>query len=157
MVAGKWRQIAFTQLSHGPSANFLPQQAEAATAGVLMIASYAGWGGDTKEIRRRVSHLMGKAESIRVDTKAGVISADLQPSVAAYGKRYEPLWMDANHHSGIGRVEDPKRCTVLGSLTLGLKARRMEGDAVLKSSEVKSQVLFIESFRAPGRMSSRSA
>lgn len=157
MVAGKWRQITFAQLSQGPKADFLSQHAEATAAGVLTIASYAGWGGDTQEIQKRADHLMRKAEKIRVDTKAGVISADLQPCVAVYGKRYESSWMDANHHSGIGRIEDPKRCIVLGSLTLGLKVRRTEGDAILKKSEIKSQVLLVESFRAPGRTSNRSA
>ncbi len=157
MVVGKWRQITFAQLPHGPNADFLQQYAETVVTGALKIASSAGWGGDAQKIRRRVFRLVEKAERIRMDTKAGLISADLQPSVAMYGGRYDPSWMDTDHHSGVGRIEDPRRCSVLGSLTLGLKVRKSEGDAELKNSEIKTHVLFVESFRTQGRMMSRSA
>ncbi|KXN86013.1 hypothetical protein AN958_10570 [Leucoagaricus sp. SymC.cos] len=90
-VAGKWRQLVFEQLPHGPKAAVLPWYADLATQRLMKLASRAGWGGDTEQIGRSVLKLMKMAEMIRVDVKAGILSADLQPWIAEYGSRVEGL------------------------------------------------------------------
>lgn len=149
MVAGKWRQIAFGQLPHGPETGVLQNYTIETAKNLMEIASCAGWGGDTQEIQRRVWKLMVTAESIRMDVKAGNISADFQPWVASYGEKYEESMMkDVGGAFGLEQVQNVSRCHVLGSTEVGLKVRRTGvGASSEKLKELRSRprVVLIES------------
>lgn len=65
---------------------------------------------------------MMDAETVRMNVKAGLISADIQPWVAMYGATYSGAIMkDAARGIGMAKTEDIERCHVLGSTEIGLK------------------------------------
>lgn len=158
LVVGKWRQIALEQLPRGPRTEFFQQFVNQTAAGILGIASFAGWGGDARQVQQRVWRLMERADEIRVNVKSVITSADLQPVLATCGELYDRSGMkDASHRFGMERVENPKRSHVLGSISLGLKVRRTEReeDPTFKDSECKTRVLLIEPLVARRRWTGR--
>ncbi|KXN86015.1 Heat shock 70 kDa protein 12B [Leucoagaricus sp. SymC.cos] len=151
-VAGKWRQIVFEQLPHGPEADILPRYADLITQRLMQLSSLAGWGGDTNQIGGNVQKMMELVETIRMNVKAGIISADLQPWIAAYGDRYNPSFMkDAGGHFGGDGDRTPERPRVLGSTEVGLKVqwRADEGDdeSEFRGLQSRTRVLLIGAFK----------
>ncbi len=138
MVAGKWRQLTFTEVPHGPDTRILREHANYKVKGVLEILACAGWTGDNQEIQRQVSTLIMKVERIRINVKAAILYADYQPWIATYGDDYDSATMIvANGSFGAERVP-VEGCHVLGSVGLGWK----NGGVVKR----KPLVLLIESF-----------
>jgi len=147
-VAGKWRQITFGQQPQGTSDNFLSQYSDKKAQQLMQISAAAGWGGDVSKVRPLVRTMMMKAENIRINVKARIISADLQPWIATYCERYDAQSMqDDGLNVGLKRVGDAKNCHVLGSTELGL---RIEGTSDNESGEFRGlqsrpRVLLLES------------
>jgi len=154
-VAGKWRQIAFGQLPQGTSSKFLSQLSNEKAQQFMQISAAAGWGGDVSKVRPLVQTMMVKAEDIRINVKARIISADLQPWIATYCEMYDARSMqDVGLDVGLKKVADAENCRVLGSTELGL---RIDGTSDDESSELQSRprVLLLESLGSRMQSSTR--
>jgi hypothetical protein len=118
VIAGKWRQMAFRQLPHGPDQEALQKFTINIVHMILTIASCAGWGkGDASEIQPLIQELVVNARTVREYAKAGVIPADVQAWVAHAGDMYDPATMEgALNESEMGS-------RVLGSTGIGLSVR----------------------------------
>ena len=147
-MAGKWRQITFGQPPQGTSGKFLSQYSDQKAQQLMQISAAAGWGGDVSKVQPLVQTMMVKAENIRIDVKAKIISADLQPWIATYCEIYDSQSMqDVGLNVGLKEVEDAKNCHVLGSTELGL---RIDGTGDNESGEFRGlwsrpRVLLLES------------
>ncbi len=138
MVAGKWRHIAFAQISN--QADDIQEDAIHMIGGIMNILSCAGWAGETKEIQQQALQLMTRAGKIRADIKGGIISADCQPWIAAYGDEYDTSTMrNADVDLGLEVTRDNGDLRVLGSTRIGLKI----GEKV----RPRTRVFVFESFR----------
>ncbi|KAF9444307.1 hypothetical protein P691DRAFT_807550 [Macrolepiota fuliginosa MF-IS2] len=156
MVAGKWRQIAFGQLPHGFESDILQQYTTETVQNIMELASCVGWEGDVPMIQQRMGNLMVEAETIRMDVKAGILSADFQPWVTRYGDRYDlEMMKDVGDDFGVGRAErDAERYHVLGSTELGLRVRK-PASSTNSAYKSRTRVILIESFVERRRGSTR--
>ncbi|KAF5354847.1 hypothetical protein D9756_005588 [Leucocoprinus leucothites] len=137
-VAGKWRQITFSQVPHGESTNLLKRYSNQKAQQVMEISSAAGWGGDTSRVKRHVQKVMEAAEKIRENIKAGIISADLEPWIAVYTDLYDDLEMkDVGSDFALPQLENKHEedYHVLGSTELGLRVHGTNDD---QSNEFKN-------------------
>ncbi|KAJ3568182.1 hypothetical protein NP233_g5880 [Leucocoprinus birnbaumii] len=157
-VAGKWRQITFSQVPHGQT-ELLQKYSKEITRQVSDICSAAGWEGDATRIQRHIRKVMEEAEKIRESIKGGMISADLQPWIAGYCGRYDEYEMkDASESLGLARLERGEVGHVWGSTELGLRANKIGDEQDLKNARVRPRVVLLESLGfqfSPSRSSKR--
>lgn len=115
---------------------------------LMQISAAAGWGGDVSKVRPLVQRMMMEAENIRINIKARIISADLQPWIATYREKYDAqLMQDVGFDVGLKRVGDAKDCHVLGSTELGLRIDGISDneDGEFRGLRSRPRVLLLES------------
>jgi len=113
---------------------------------LMEISAAAGWGGDASKVQDHVRKMMEEAENIRINVKADIISADLQPWIAVYCDVYDyNLMKDIGVSIGLERVEDEEDYHVLGSTELGLKMDGADPDSrEFKRLRTRPRVLLLE-------------
>jgi hypothetical protein len=149
-IAGKWRQITATQLQSEALDRIFRAFADQKAQQVIDMSAAAGWRGESTDVHHRVQKLMKLAADIRLNVKAGIISADLRPWIASYHDGYDSRNMvDVSRRiPALVWVENAEGSPVLGSTEVGLRVH-IKGDklsAELEGLQLSPKVLLVSSF-----------